>query len=120
MYMWAKVYEYVVEIPSDRNSWRKPTYEITEYDILYENEEQFVIKKYWLCVVNRKKDKYSMNYNLEEEKLYNETNELFTKGIKYRCMTMKKKRASSIKTKIERFIEKEFWFLNNIDLDFIK
>lgn len=95
-----KIYRYNIIIPKDRGysipqEFRKndiDTFEIIEYPVLYENEDQLVIKYYWLAIINKKNDKYSLHSILEKERLYLEDNSLFTEWIHYSIFTTKKKK----------------------------
>lgn len=90
------------------------------YKIVAENDEYVCLDDYCFTSI-KKKSGHSIDSALNKKTIYSHINDRFWgTQITYTLYTDKKKRRSTIKRELKNYIDKEFSFLNNIDMSFLE
>jgi hypothetical protein len=118
-----KVKKYTVEIHDGTGiiGRGKPEsiFQVKEYKIIGENEENIVIDNHEFTTIKKKKSTYSTCLDSHSIGLDN-NDACWGNRISYSLYTLKSKRASTIKAEIEERIQKKYgFFAKSIDLSFI-
>ena len=84
-----------------------------------ENENELVVERYnRFYILNKKSDRYSTSPDLNKPSISEW--KVCLEGIHYYLYSTRKVRPDTIKREIAEFVSKEYGYLNEINLDFIK
>ena len=90
------------------------------YGIIADNDEYVCLDDYCFTSI-KKKGGNACDSTLNKKVIYSHINDRFWgTRITYSLYTDKKKRRSTIKREIQNYIDKEFAFLDNIDMSFLE
>lgn len=96
--------------------------DITELEIIGENERYMVVNDHRFTTIDKEAAKYGLGEPLERESISISANDsVWGNRVTYSLYTFSKKRAASIRKAIEKEIQKRFgFFIAGIDLSVIK
>jgi len=96
------------------------TFTENAYNTVAENDEYICLDDYCFTSI-KKKSGHSGDSALNKKIIYSHINDRFWgTQITYNLYTDKKKRKSTISREIKSYIDKEFSFLDNIDMSFLE
>lgn len=118
----SKIKHYRVEVTDPKSAGiigPQQKFEVTEFNVIAENDRYLVIDDYRFTSLRKEKSKYDTC--LEQVSIHLSANDsVWGNRITYSLYTVKTKRASTIRKEIEAEIAKKYgFFLGKIDLSFI-
>ncbi len=94
------------------------TYNVEDVDILGENEKRYCINNLQFTSIEKIKSKYSLSIGMPV--IYSNVNDsCFGTRISYSLYTLNKKRKSTIKREIAKYIEDKYSAFMDINLSFL-